>query len=388
MIEFQKAYQPQKSINYIKDCLAKQNLSGDGYYTNQCRDWISKRLDVDHILMTTSCTHALELALHQIGLDMEDEVIVPSFTYPSTANAVLMAGGKVVFSQVRGEDLTLDSLKLEEKITSKTKAIIVVHYGGQVCAMDEIMAIAKAYGLYVVEDCAQSFLSTYKNRLAGTIGDFGCFSFHGTKDIVAGEGGALVINNPNDAKACEIFRDKGTNREAFLRGEVEYYEWVEKGSSYGPSDLLMALLFSQLEMSDYILQQRQSIRMRYLDFFNQREFPLLESHSSNIEDVRNNGHMFYIIFTASEACKSFRKFMKEQGIMVYTHFVPLHSSQFGQQYCHNGDEFIVEHELGQRLVRLPLYPGLGDEQVTHILKVVDKFMLEGSNDFCHNSDLQ
>lgn len=387
MIEFQKAYQPEKSLNYIKDCLMNNKLSGDGDYTELCQQWLRRRLKVDHILMTTSCTHALELALHRIGIGGNDEVIVPSFTYPSTANAVLMAGGKVVFSQVRQEDLTLDAKRLEEKITKNSKAIIVVHYGGHVCAMDEIMAIARAHNLYVIEDSAQSFLSTYKNQLAGTIGDFGCFSFHGTKDIVAGEGGALVIKNPNHALGCENFRDKGTNRKAYLRGEVEFYEWVGKGSSYGPSELLMALLYSQLEASDDIIRMRQAIRQVYVEHFSQRDYAQLVGTSGNDEDVINNGHMFYLIFKDAQLCKDFRIFMKMQGIMVYTHFVPLHSSQYGQQFYVTSDNFEVEETLGQRLVRLPLYPDLSHDQVMSILQAVDKFMSEVTNDISHHTDL-
>jgi len=387
MIEFQKAYQTKKSFTYIKDCLEQQYLSSDGLYTKKCYDWLSNKLNVKDILMTTSCTHALELALQCISLTCDDEVIVPSFTYPSTANAVLMAGGKVVFSQVLRKDLTLDPALIEEKITANTKAIIVVHYGGQVCAMTEIMAIAKAHNLYVIEDSAQSFLSTYKGEMAGTIGDFGCYSFHGTKDVVAGEGGALVINNQVHKEACEIFRNKGTNREAFLRNEVDFYEWVGKGSSYGPSDILMALLFSQLEVSETIIRLRQVIRARYVDHFTSKAYGLLETYSQVHSEVINNGHMFYMIFKDPLQGQAFRAYMKDRGIMVYTHFVPLHSSQYGSQYCRDKDVFDLEKDLGKRLVRLPLYPDLSEDEQREILACVDEFMVEVSNDFSGDSYL-
>lgn len=387
MIEFQKIYKAEASMTYIEDCLEQGSISGDGKYTRLCSEWLVKRLGPPSILMTTSCTHALELALHMLNLSETDEVIVPSFTYPSTANAVLVAGGKVVFSQVRSCDMTLDPSKLEDKITANTKAIIPVHYGGNICQMDQLMDIARKHDLLVIEDAAQGFLSTYKGHYAGTIGDFGCFSFHGTKDLVAGEGGALVINNVRYREQAAIFKEKGTNRAAFLKGKVDYYEWVAKGSSYSPSDLLMAVLFSQFEQADVILQARQKIYARYSNYFNNKAYQKLSGFSSPTPQVSVNGHLFYIRFKTSHLGKAFKAYMKEEGIAAYGHFVPLHTSSFGKAMGDHGGGFDVEAGIGHQLVRLPLYADLSHKELERILDATDRFMMEVSDGISGYSNL-
>jgi len=271
MIEYKKPYLLDQSLRYVEDAMRSSNGSGDGRYTEECETWIKKQLGVKQVTMTTSCTHALELALHVIELGQEDEVILPSYTYPSTANAVLLAGGKVVFSEVEPNHLTLDPAKLEAKITSKTKAIIVVHYGGICCKMDEIMHIAKKHHLVVIEDGAQSFLSKYKGRYAGTLGDFACLSFHGTKDVVAGEGGALLFHDDRYAEKVTMFRQKGTNQASYKKGLVDFYEWKTKGSSYGPSDILMAMLLGQLELSQEIIECNKIIFENYENYFKNKK---------------------------------------------------------------------------------------------------------------------
>ncbi len=387
MIDFQKTYKAEAGMTYIEDCLNEGRTSGDGKYTELCSDWIKHRLHAPSVLMTTSCTHALELALHLMNLSQNDEVIVPSFTYPSTANAVLMAGGKVVFSQVCSEDLTLDPAKLEEKITEHTKAIIPVHYGGNLCQMDAIMTIAKNHDLMVIEDAAQGFLSTYKNRFAGTFGDFGCFSFHGTKDLIAGEGGALIINNPIYADRAAVFREKGTNRQAFLRGEVAFYEWVAKGSSYSPSELLMAVLFSQFEAADTILAARRRIYTIYSDFFQKKSFSCVSGFSTPSEDVKINGHLFYLRFTTDALGDAYKVYMKEQGIEAFGHFVPLHSSSYGRKISVNNEGFDVEEGIGHQLVRLPIYPNLTEEDIHKILQITETFMVEVTDGISGYSNL-
>lgn len=387
MIEFQKPYKLEAAKVYIEDCLINGNTAGDGKYTKACSDWILSHLKAKSVLMTTSCTHALELALYMLDLSENDEVIVPSFTYPSTANAVLMAGGKVVFSQVNPDDFTLDPRRIEEKITENTKAILPMHYGGNICQMEEIMAIAKRYNLRVIEDAAQSFLSTYKETFAGTIGDFGCFSFHGTKDLVAGEGGALLINNGSYKEAAGIFRAKGTNREAFLKGDVDYYEWVGKGSSYSPSELLMALLYSQLEVAHEVVTQRKRIYLEYQKFFESQKYPWLKSYSQVSPNVDVNGHLYYIEFMTEALGDGFRTYMKDQGVMAYSHFVPLHSSAYGRQLACDVGDYNDEQGIGHRLVRLPIYPGLSRQSIDYILSLTEKFMLEVAHGISGHSNL-
>lgn len=374
MIEFQKAFNLEASKTYMDDCLSGGHLSGDGKYTELCCHWIRERLSVPEVLMTTSCTHALELALNILNLGPEDEVIVPSYTYPSTANAVLMAGGKVVFSEVRSSDLTMDPDRLAGKINHRTKAIIPVHYAGNVCQMDALMAIARTHGLMVIEDSAQGFLAAYKGQYAGTFGDFGCFSFHGTKDFVAGEGGALCINNPSYIEQAGFFHDKGTNRTAFVEGRVSRYEWVAKGSSYSPSELVMALLYGQLTQAEAILQRRKAFYDRYVSFFKANAYPLLDGYSMPAEEVTNNGHTYWIRFHSPIKADGFRRFMKQRGINAYSHFVPLHSSMYGQRFQDGGMAFDVEKELGRRLIRLPLYPDLTENDFDVIIEAVTDYM--------------
>lgn len=379
MILFQKPYQLHKSDRYIQEVLTSGHVEGDGKYTSLTSEWIQNRLTVQNVLMMNSCTSALECAMQVIGLKPGDEVILPSFTYPSTANAVVLAGASPVFGQVKKEDMTLDEHKLIDKISHKTKAIIVVHYGGVSCNMDEIMSVAKANNLVVVEDCAQSFLAKYNGEYTGTIGDFGCFSFHGTKDFVAGEGGALVVNNTDYLEQVEIFRQKGTNRTAFINGKSAFYEWVYKGSSMSPSELNMALLYGQLNMCDEILSRRKEIYSRYSNAVN----GMINKHhlghklyASSKEAKELNGHLFYLVFSKIEEAKGFVKFMYEQGVETRTHFVPLHESRMGSRFV--DDETFFEHEeaIGKRLVRLPIYPELTDDEQMYVIQRVEEFLME------------
>lgn len=374
MIPFFRPYGLPSASKYIEELLANGQLSGDGIYTNRCVQWLNKRLNVPSVLMTTSCTHALELACFAIGLEAEDEVIVPSYTYPSTANSVIMNGGKIVYCEVEEAHMTMNPAKLQGHITEKTKAIIVVHYGGVACDMDPIMTIAKAHDLIVIEDSAQGFLATYKGRMLGTIGDFGCFSFHGTKDIVAGEGGALVINNKQFVEPLSIMRMKGTNQMAFKKGLVSHYEWVAKGSSYSPSDLLMAVLYSQFLIADEIVSAKVVRYERYRVLFERKAYDILKSYSSPIEASHVNGHLFYIEFKESEDAKAFISYMSAQEIAVYTHFIPLHQSLMGKQFIRDLNQFQVEDGIGNRLVRLPLYADMSQVEQCFVLEHIERFM--------------
>ncbi len=378
MIKFQEPYELEQSLEYIRDTFHEEHTDGDGKYTKLCRDWINSRMGSRHTFMMNSCTSALECAIRAVGIQEGDEVILPSFTHPSTANAIVLAGGKPVFSQIEKDHMTLDPERIEEKITSRTKAVMVVHYGGISCDMDPIMDICRRYDLKVIEDCAQSFLSTYKGRYTGTIGDFGCFSFHGTKDIVAGEGGALIVNHERDVRKVEIFRQKGTNRDSFVRGDSAFYEWVDLGSSYSPSELNMALLYSQLEQADEVLVKKRKV----YDYYRHHIERIIESSHSNIRLICSsgdtqavNGHLFYLVFNEEEDGLHFVDFMKRHDIDVRTHFVPLHESLMGSQYIEDPSEFALEKGLGKRLVRLPLYANLEHVDYYKVVVVVKDYLL-------------
>ena len=375
---FQKTYGLEDAIENIKHSLLAGSTSGDGPFTERCEHWLQDHLSCEHVFMTSSCTHALEIALRALQLEPEDEVIIPSFSYPSAANAVLLAGGTVVYSEVEPVHLNIDPVCMEEKITAKTKAIIVIHYGGIPCDMNVIMQIAGKHHLWVIEDAAQSFLSQYHNRYAGTIGHFGCFSFHGTKDIIAGEGGALLVNDPQFVKACSTFRNKGTNRDDYLKGLIPFYEWVSVGSSSSPSDILMALLWSQLEKSKEIIDQRRKVFENYQLFFENHSFPHLVSFSKlsageTTDGTKVNGHLFYLIFKEEQTAKACVAALKQKDIPLYYHFVPLHESEMGKIFIRENNHFDVEEGLGQKLVRLPIYPELTYEMQEHILMTISEF---------------
>lgn len=376
MIKFQKPYRMEVAKRYLDDVLVSGYLEGDGKYTLKCEEWIKSELKAEHVYMMTSCTHALESAVRVLKLKADDEVIMPSFTYPSTANAVVLVGAKVVFTEVKKENFTIDEAKIEEKITPRTKAIIVVHYGGVSCEMDSILEIASKYNLVVIEDSAQSFLTKYKDKYTGTIGHIGCFSFHGTKDFIAGEGGAIVVNDPKYREEIEVFRHKGTNRAAFINGRSEFYEWVHEGSSYSPSELTMAVLFSQLELRDRIISKRLTIYKRYLEYMDMlRERYSLNDRLTYSKTPFNevNGHLFYIVFNSINEANAFRIYLAKNGIETRTHFVPLHESQKGKSYITNANNFIHEEKIGQRLVRLPIYPDLQQREQDTIHNVIRQF---------------
>ncbi len=374
MIPFYQPYNLEKSKEYIDQVIESGHLSGDGEMTKKCVQWLCDTFQVPSVLMTTSCTSALEIACMAIDLGPEDEVIVPSFTYPSTANAVLMAGCQVVLAPCSTDHYNLDLTKLQELITSKTKAIIVVHYGGVMVDMSELRRIAIDHNLIIIEDSAQSFLSRSDEGLAGTLGDFGCYSFHGTKDVIAGEGGALVINNVKYKNRCEEIRLKGTNQGQYRRKEIPQYEWVSKGSSYSPSELTMAMLYGQLKQSKEIIAFKKERFDRYSHFFEHHKFDRLEGYSKDDNQLVMNGHLFYLVFKTVDVASGFIKYMADKGIAVYTHFVPLHESVMGKQFIREGQDFIVEKDLGKRLVRLPLYPSLTRDQQELILQAAKDYM--------------
>lgn len=374
-IPFNRPYLTGKEKEYIEDALYRRELSGDGYYTKKVTALLEDCFSLDRVLMTTSCTHALEMAGALIGLEEGDEVIMPSFTFPSTATAVLKYGARPVFAEVKKSTFNIDPADVERKITEKTKAVIPVHYGGIACDMDEIMSLAEEYALYIIEDAAQGVNAGYKGRYLGGIGDFGCYSFHGSKNYVSGEGGALIINNGSDyiEQRAEIIREKGTNRTQFLRGEVNKYTWVDQGSSYLPSDLLMAVLYAQLEAMDEIKNRRKQIFNRYYNCLRQfRDCSCIDNIACIPENRDANYHIFYIKFSEGEIRDFMLNSLQKRGISAVFHYLPLHSSPMGEKLGSKVEDLLVTEDAAATSLRLPLYPDLNDKQLTYITEnIVD-----------------
>lgn len=374
MIPFNTPPQTGKEKDYITELITKnQKLSGDGEFTKRCSTWFEQNFDTPKALLTTSCTHALEMAAILADIQPGDEVIAPSYTFVSTVNAFVLRGAKIVFVDVRPDTMNIDERLIEQVITPKTKVIMPVHYAGVACEMDTIMAIAKKHHLLVVEDAAQGVMSTYKGKPLGAIGDMGCFSFHDTKNYTMGEGGALLINNDKFVERAEVIREKGTNRSKFFRGQVDKYTWVDVGSSYLPSELNAAYLLAQLEEAEEINQNRLHTWNLYYD--NLKE--LKEAEKVELpyipEDCVHNAHMFYIKCKDLTERTALIQHLKAQNVASVFHYVPLHSSEAGLKYgeFHGEDRYTtVESE---RLLRLPMYYGLKKEEVLHVCESIQAF---------------
>ena len=373
MIPFNKPFISSNEINNIIDTIEKGKISGDGYYTKLCHEWFAKAYDTT-ALLTHSCTAALEMAAILLDLKQGDEVIMPSYTFVSTANAFVLRGAVPVFVDIRPDTLNIDETKIEAAITEKTKAIVPVHYAGVACEMDAIMAIAKKHNLYVVEDAAQGFDATYKGKLLGTIGHLGTLSFHETKNIISGEGGALLINDPRFVERAEIIREKGTNRSRFFRGQVDKYTWVDIGSSFLPSDIIAAFLYAQFENHQEITQKRLDLWQRYHDFFADFEAKWRIRRPFCPEEATHNAHMYYVLFDSLEERTAFITYLKAHDVMSVFHYIPLHSSPAGLGYCKTPFEMPVTDDISETLVRLPLFYGLKDAQVSHIFDTIRVFL--------------
>lgn len=369
-IEFNKAYLDGSEIEYIRDALSRGEISGDGYYTKKVSSLLEKKFKAEKVLMTTSGSHALEMAAELVNMQEGDEVIMPSFTFSSTANAVLKAGGKPVFAEIKKDTFNLDPADFKEKITKKTKAVIPVHYAGISCEMEKIKEIAAAENIYIIEDAAQAVNSFYYGKAAGTIGDFGCYSFHGSKNFVSGEGGALLINKNNKSliEKAEIIREKGTNRSKFMRGEIEKYKWVGTGSSYLPSDILMALLFAQLQKIKEITDKRKKI----FDFYNKHLKEFLKNDFLDLipavpDNRKSNYHIYYLKFKNKKIRDLVLDKLKNEGIEAAFHFQPLHSSPMGKRLSYHPDDLKLSIEAAETILRLPIYPGLKRDEQKHII---------------------
>ena len=374
MITFNKPPYAEKAMEYIQDCVKSQKICGDGAYTKKCSEWLEKKTGTAKCLLTTSCTHATELAallLPDIGPG--DEVIMPAFTFVSTADAFVLRGATPVFVDIRPDTMNIDEKLIEDAVTDRTKAIVPVHYAGVSCEMDAIMEIAGRHGLAVVEDAAQGIMSTYKNKALGTIGDFGCFSFHETKNYSMGEGVALLIRDPKDVEEAEIIREKGTNRSKYYRGQVDKYTWINYGSSYLPSDMNAAYLYAQLEIAEEINNARLSIWRQYYESLK----PLAEENRIQLPTVPegcvHNGHMFYIKTADIEERTKLIDYLKENGIHAVFHYIPLHTAPAGRKFgrFHGEDRHTTRES--ERLLRLPMYYGLSEDEVEYICSHVRKF---------------
>ncbi len=373
MIDFNVPPFVGTETKYIQDAISKHKICGDGEYTKKCNAWLEEKTKSPKVLLTTSCTHATEMAALLCNIQPGDEVIMPSYTFVSTADAFVLRGAKAVFVDIRPDTMNIDEKKIEAAITKKTKAIVPVHYAGVSCEMDTIMDIARRHNLWVVEDAAQGIMSTYKGKALGTIGDFGCFSFHETKNYSMGEGGALLIKNPDMIEPAEIIREKGTNRAKFFRGQIDKYTWVEAGSSYLPSELNAAYLYGELEAADKIFDDRMNSWNKYYDAFKdlaeagKLELPVIP------EGCTHNAHMFYIKCKDIEERTELINYAKENGVQMVFHYIPLHSAPAGKKYGRFHGEDIYTTKESERLARLPLYYGLTDEDHAKVVNVVKEF---------------
>ena len=367
MIPFNKPYLTGKELKYISEAHARGQLAGDGHFTKACHGWLEAQTGCQKALLTHSCTAALEMAAILADIQPGDEVIMPSYTFVSTANAFVLRGAVPVFVDIRADTLNLDERLIEAAITPRTKAIVPVHYAGVACEMDAIMAIARHYNLVVIEDAAQGVKATYNDQLLGSIGDLGCYSFHETKNIISGEGGALLINNPRFAERAEIIREKGTNRSQFFRGQIDKYTWVDLGSSFLPGELIAAFLWAQMQEATAITARRLALWNHYHKAFEGFECSGRLIRQKVAERSGHNAHMYYLLLQDLEDRKRFIARLKDKNVQAVFHYIPLHSAPSGHVYGRTSGCLYHTDALADRLVRLPLWPGLEEDQ----LRVID-----------------
>jgi dTDP-4-amino-4,6-dideoxygalactose transaminase len=366
-IPFNKPYMTGKELDYIAEAKFGNMLAGDGLFTKRCHQWLIQQSGCSRALLTHSCTGALEMAALLLDIQPGDEVIMPSFTFVSTANAFVLRGGVPVFVDIREDTLNLDECLIEAAITPRTRAIVPVHYAGIACEMDAIMAIAHRHGLRVVEDAAQGIMSSYKGRALGSIGDFGAYSFHETKNLISGEGGALLVNDFEFALRAEIIREKGTDRSRFFRGEVDKYTWQEVGSSFLPGELIAAFLWAQLEEAEWITNNRLASWTRYHELLEPLEARGILRRPVIQEGCQHNAHMYYVLLASRLDRQRILEELKRGGIYSVFHYVPLHSSPAGLRYGRVHGALEVTNRQAERLVRLPLWVGLSESQQHHVV---------------------
>ena len=373
MISFNVPPVVGNEMKYIEQAIGNHKICGDGEFTKKCSAWMEEKTGTAKALLTTSCTHATEMAALLADIQPGDEVVMPSFTFVSTADAFVLRGAKVKFVDIRPDTMNIDETLIEDAITDKTKAIVPVHYAGVGCEMDTIMDIARKHHLLVIEDAAQGVMSSYKGKALGTIGDYGCYSFHETKNYSMGEGGALLIKDPDMIERAEIVREKGTNRSKFFRGQIDKYTWVDAGSSYLPSELNAAYLWAQLEQADMVNDNR----LKSWNLYKELLTPIAEKEYITLpyipEECTHNAHMFYIKTKNLEERSALISYLKENGVLAVFHYIPLHGAPAGQKY----GEFIGEDKYttreSERLVRLPMYYNLSEEDITYVAELISRF---------------
>lgn len=372
-IPFNRPFIVGKELYYMAQAVQKGHLAGDGEFTLRCNAWMEDKFHAEKVLLTHSCTAALEMAALLADVGPGDEVIMPSYTFVSTANAFALRGATIRFVDIRPDTLNIDERKIEAAITPRTKVIVPVHYAGVACQMDVIMALAAKYSLLVIEDAAQGVNATFNSQHLGTIGHLGCYSFHETKNFISGEGGALVINDPRFVERAEIIREKGTNRSKFFRGQVDKYTWVDIGSSYLPSELIAAFLYAQLEQADEITRQRHAIHARYTEGLQ----PLADAGHLSLPNIpplcTHNAHMFYMIVKSEPVRAKLLMRLKENNIQAVFHYVPLHTSPMGRRYGYKDGDLPVTELLSERLIRLPCYYELKQEEQAFIVTLITRF---------------
>lgn len=373
-IPFNRPFMTGRELNYISEAHSCGHLAGDGPFTRRCHAWLEQQTGCRKALLTTSCTAALEMMALLLEIEEGDEVILPSYTFVSTANAFVLRGGVPVFVDIRPDTLNIDEARIEEAITPRTKAIVPVHYAGVACEMDTILEVAKRHNLAVVEDAAQGAMASYRGRALGGIGDLGALSFHETKNVIAGEGGALLVNSDNFALRAEVFREKGTNRSRFLRKEVDKYTWQDKGSSYLPSELIAAFLWAQFEEAERITGLRLDLWNHYHESFAPLERRGLLRRPIVPEGCAHNAHMYYVLLATGADRAEVLSALAIEGINAVFHYVPLHDSPAGRRYGRAQGELAVTDDLSSRLIRLPMWVGLPEADQDRVVEALSRVL--------------
>lgn len=369
---FNRPFMTGKELHYIAEAKFGNMLAGDGPFTKRCHEWLERKSGCSKALLTHSCTAALEMAALLLDIEPGDEIIMPSYTFVSTANAFVLRGGIPVFVDIREDTLNLDERLIESAITPRTRAIVPVHYAGVACEMDTIIDIARRHSLKVVEDAAQGVMATYKGKALGSIGDLGAYSFHETKNVISGEGGALLVNDPAFAVRAEIIREKGTDRSRFFRGEVDRYTWQDVGSSFLPGELIAAFLWAQLEEAELITNERLSLWHRYHELLRPLESKGLLRRPTIPEECDHNAHMYYVLLSEDADRQEVLTEFKRNEVFSVFHYVPLHSSPGGKRYGRTHGALEVTNRQSEKLVRLPLWVGLSVEQQERVVEVLRK----------------
>jgi dTDP-4-amino-4,6-dideoxygalactose transaminase len=372
-VPFNQPYMTGKELYYIAEAKFGNMLAGDGPFTKRCHHWLEQKTRSVRVLLTHSCTAALEMTALLLDIRPGDEIIMPSFTFVSTANAFVLRGGVPVFVDIRGDTLNIDERLIESAITPRTRAIAVVHYAGVGCEMDTITALARRHGLKVVEDAAQGVMASYKGRALGSIGELGTFSFHETKNIISGEGGALLVNDPALALRAEIIREKGTDRSRFYRGEVDKYTWQEVGSSFLPGELMAAFLWAQLEEAESLTERRLALWNAYHAALEGLERAQKIRRPTVPTDCRHNAHMYYLLVRDGATRSALLAHLKERGVSAIFHYIPLHSSTAGRRYCRPHGALKMTDQVADTIVRLPLWIGMGAAHIERVVGAVEDF---------------